>query len=135
MVSVLRVLTLTSTTHSRWYDAWVKDLHDLADEALLYKFVNRERLESFVGNCGPALRRLTGHCHRCQALGKVWRRECVCSGNLNRPSPFRRCLSTCGFTPLARKCIARFFSFGLFFRRSASWTSDAWWPASSSSRV
>ena len=51
VVSVLRVLTLTSTTRSRWYDAWVKELHDLPGEALLYKFVNRERLKSFVGNC------------------------------------------------------------------------------------
>ena len=41
----LRELTLTSTTRSRWYEAHVKKLRDLA-EALLYKVVDRERLEA-----------------------------------------------------------------------------------------
>ena len=30
-MSVLRELTLTSMTRSRWYEAWVKELLDLAD--------------------------------------------------------------------------------------------------------
>ena len=48
-MSTLRELTLTSTTHSRWYEAHVKKLRDLA-EALLYKVVDRERLGSFANN-------------------------------------------------------------------------------------
>ena len=49
VMSILRELTLTSTTRSRWYEARVKKLRDLA-EALLYKVVNRERLGSFANN-------------------------------------------------------------------------------------
>ena len=48
-MSILRELTLTSTTRSRWYEARVKKLRDLA-EALLYKLVNRERLGSFAND-------------------------------------------------------------------------------------